>query len=79
VFTLKAELLLKLNLTMEIPQEQYERIGDVLPVQPGNVRTSNLQVLNSVLYVLEQGFQMTRVTEAGRSLARGLHADELLV
>lgn len=29
--------------------------NDVLPVQRGNVRMSNLQVLNAVLYVAEQG------------------------
>jgi transposase len=34
---------------------QYERIKDALPVQRGNVRLSNLQVLNAVLYVAEQG------------------------
>ena len=36
-------------------EEQYERIKDALPVQRGNVRLSNLQVLNAVLYVSEQG------------------------
>ena len=40
---------------MEITEEQYERIKDALPVQRGNVRLSNLQVLNAVLYVTEQG------------------------
>ena len=40
---------------MEITEEQYERIKDGLPVQRGNVRLSNLQVLNAVLYVAEQG------------------------
>ena len=40
---------------MEITQEQYERIKDSLPVQRGNVRLSNLQVLNAILYVAEQG------------------------
>jgi transposase len=40
---------------MEITEEQYERIKDALPVQRGNVRLSNLQVLNAVLYVAEQG------------------------
>ena len=34
---------------------QYERIKDALPVQRGNVRLSNLQVLNAVLYVAEHG------------------------
>src|ERR1700752_2383330 len=40
---------------MEITEEQYERIKDALQVQRGNVRLSNLQVLNAVLYVAEQG------------------------
>ena len=40
---------------MEITDAQYERIKDALPVQRGNVRLSNLQVLNAVLYVAEQG------------------------
>ncbi len=30
---------------MEITQEQYERISSCFPVQRGNVRVSNLQVL----------------------------------
>ena len=40
---------------MEITEPQYERIKDALPVQRGNVRLSNLQVLNAVLFVAEQG------------------------
>src|ERR1039457_2927965 len=40
---------------MEITEAQYERIKDALPAQRGNVRRSNLQVLNAVLYVAEQG------------------------
>ena len=40
---------------MELTEAQYERIKDGLPVQRGNVRLSNLQVLNAVLYVAEQG------------------------
>jgi transposase len=42
---------------MEITEAQYERIKDVLPKQRGNVRMSNRQVLNAVLYVAEQGCQ----------------------
>ena len=37
---------------MEITAAQYERVKDALPVQRGNVRLSNLQVLNAVLYVV---------------------------
>ena len=40
---------------MEITQAQYERIAPVLPVQRGNVKLSNLQVLNAILYVAEHG------------------------
>src|SRR3954468_5603966 len=40
---------------MEISEEQYARIKDSLPVQRGNVRLTNLQVLNAMLYVAEQG------------------------
>ncbi len=42
---------------MEITQAQYERIAPVLPVQRGKVKLSNLQVLNAILYVAEQGCQ----------------------
>ena len=40
---------------MEISEEQYARIKDSLPVQRGNVSLTNLQVLNAILYVAEQG------------------------
>ena len=40
---------------MEITEEQYARIKDRLPVQRGNVSLDNLQVLNAILYVAEQG------------------------
>src|ERR1700753_2675786 len=40
---------------MEITEEQYARIKGSLPVQRGNVSLSNLQVLNAILYVAEQG------------------------
>jgi transposase len=40
---------------MEITAEQYEKIKDSLPVQRGNVRLTNLQILNAILYVAEQG------------------------
>jgi transposase len=40
---------------MEITEEQFARIKDSLPVQRGNVSLSNLQVLNAILYVAEQG------------------------
>ncbi len=40
---------------MEITEAQLARIAPYLPVQRGNVRLSNLQVLNAILYVAEHG------------------------
>ena len=40
---------------MEITESQYRRIADCLPRQRGNVSLSNLQVLNAILYVAENG------------------------
>src|SRR5262245_34652916 len=40
---------------MEITEEQYARITDSLPVQRGNVSLTNMQVVNAILYVAEQG------------------------
>ena len=40
---------------MEITAEQFTRIEAFLPVQRGNVSLSNLQVVNAILYVAENG------------------------
>jgi len=40
---------------MEITVERYKKIKDSLPIQRGNVKLENLQVLNAILYVAEQG------------------------
>src|SRR5277367_3261115 len=40
---------------MEITQEQFNRIEEFLPVQRGNVSLSNLQVVNAILFVAENG------------------------
>jgi len=40
---------------MELTGEQYEKIKASLPLQRGNVRLSNLQVLNAILFVTEHG------------------------
>jgi transposase len=40
---------------MEISIEQYKKLKDSLPIQRGNVKLQNLQVLNAILYVAEQG------------------------
>ena len=40
---------------MQITQEQYEKIAKHLPTQRGNVSMTNLQLINAILYVTENG------------------------
>lgn len=40
---------------MEITQKQYKKIAKYLPRQRGNVSMSNLQLVNAILYVTENG------------------------
>ena len=40
---------------MRITKAQYKRISEIFPVQRGNVTYSNQQVLNAMLYALENG------------------------
>ena len=40
---------------MTITEEQFRRIEGCFPVQRGNVKISNLDVLNAILYVAENG------------------------
>ena len=40
---------------MEITKVQYEKIAKYLPVQRGNVKISNLQLINAILYIAENG------------------------
>jgi len=40
---------------MHITEEQFRRIERCFPVQRGNVRIRNLDVLNAILYVAENG------------------------
>ena len=40
---------------VELTPCQYERIADCLPRQRGNVSMTNLQLLNALLYMVEQG------------------------
>jgi transposase len=40
---------------MKITRWQYKKIADCFPHPRGNVHYSNLQILNGVLYVLENG------------------------
>ena len=40
---------------MELTQQQYEHLKDLLPRQQGNVKGDNRRVLAAILYVVEQG------------------------
>jgi transposase len=40
---------------MQITESQYSLIAPYLPVQRGNVRISNLQLINALLYIAENG------------------------
>ena len=40
---------------MELTESQFQRIADCLPRQRGNVGMTNLQLLNALLYVVENG------------------------
>ena len=40
---------------MEITSRHFKYIENLLPVQRGNVKLSNLQVVNAILYVAEHG------------------------
>lgn len=46
---------------MNITKEQYERIADCFPRQRGNVSLGNLQVLNAILHVAENGCKWRRL------------------
>jgi transposase len=40
---------------MEITEEGYEKIKNLLPVQRGNVAVNNLVFINALLYICENG------------------------
>lgn len=40
---------------MKLTKEQYDTIAEYFPTQRGNVSLSNLDILNAILYVLENG------------------------
>lgn len=40
---------------MELNEQQYDKIAKYLPRQRGNVSMSNLQLVNAILYVTENG------------------------
>ena len=46
---------------MEIKKEQYERISKCFPKQRKPAKISNLEVLNAVLYVVENGCKWRRL------------------
>ena len=48
---------------MEITQQQYEKIEKYLPRQCGNVSMSNLQLINAILYVTENGCKWRALPE----------------
>ena len=49
---------------MQITQEQYEKKAKHLPRQRGNVSMSNLQLINAILYVTENGCKWRALPEA---------------
>jgi transposase len=48
---------------MSLSEDQYEVIRPLLPVPRGNVRISNLEVINAVLYVAENGCKWRALPE----------------
>lgn len=48
---------------MEITKEQYKKIERYLPKQRGNVKIENLQLINAVLYVTENGCKWRALPE----------------
>ena len=48
---------------MQITQEQYGKIAKYLPRQRGNVSMSNLQLINAILYVTENGCKWRALPE----------------
>ena len=48
---------------MEITEEQYRKIEKYLPKQRGNVKIENLQLINAVLYVAENGCKWRALPE----------------
>ena len=48
---------------MSLTEDQYEMIHPLLPVQRGNVRSANLDVINAVLYVAENGCKWRALPE----------------
>jgi putative N-acetylmannosamine-6-phosphate epimerase len=50
---------------MKITQEQYKLIESHLPKQRGNVRMEDMQFINAIMYVAENGIQSVGRTRGG--------------
>jgi transposase len=48
---------------MRLTEDQYEVIRPLMPVQRGNVRIANLDIINAVLYVAENGCKWRALPE----------------
>jgi transposase len=48
---------------MEIAREQYERIAHCFPKRRGTLRYGNLEVLNAILHIAENGAKWRRLPE----------------
>ena len=48
---------------MELTNQQFEKISSHLPVKRGNVKLSDHEVLNAILYVAEQGCKWRALPE----------------
>ena len=48
---------------MELTEHQFDLIKYLLPIQRGNVKIPNLQVLNAMLYVAEHGCEWRGLPE----------------
>ena len=46
-----------------ITKKQYDKIKDVLPIQRGNVEVQNIDFLNAILYVAENGCKWRQLPE----------------
>ena len=63
---------------MQLTKEQYQKIEMYLPKQRGNVKISNLQMLNAMLYMAEEWMQVAGLTVSFWKVAFDLHANESL-
>jgi len=48
---------------MQLTREQYERVARCFPKPRGTLRYSNLEVLNAILYIAENGAKWRRLPE----------------